>query len=269
VSIESIPDDVLLAIFYQVRVSNHYEWHLQWPNLVHVCQRWRFVIFTSPLRLELQLFCTPKVPVRKLLDIWPTFPLVVEVDSEWPREAKIDNLIAALEHRDRVQKITISDPLTRDGLWERIATVMQEPFPELNYLSLESFSGVLPFPNTFFNGSASRLQHIFLWGISFPCCHDSSCLQETSKFFIFAIYLILGTSHPREWLHACPGCRSSNPSSSDSNLRRLNPNEETDLYPHRPGLFSPLSLIWSFEASASIWKFSRPESTHLYSGSIT
>jgi hypothetical protein len=168
VSTESIPDDVLLAIFYQVRVSNRDEWHLNWPKLVHVCQRWRFVIFASPLRLELKLFCTPKVPVRKLLDIWPTFPLVVENDPEWSSEAKIDNLIAALEHRDRVQNITIGDPLTRDGLWERIATVMQEPFPELIYLSLESLQGVLPLPNAFLNGSASRLQHLFFWEVSFP-----------------------------------------------------------------------------------------------------
>jgi F-box-like len=168
VPIGSLPDDVLLEIFYQVSEPNHYRWLLNWTKLVHVCRRWRFVIFGSPKRLELQLFCTPKVPVRKLLDIWPTFPLVVENDSEWSSEDKFDNFIAALEHRDRVQKITIRDPLTRDGLWERIATVMQEPYPELTSLSLESFSGVLPLPNTFLNGSTSRLQGLLLWAISFP-----------------------------------------------------------------------------------------------------
>jgi hypothetical protein len=170
VSIGSLPDDVLLEIFYQV--SNHYKWDLIWPKLVHVCRRWRFVILASPLRLKLQLFCREKTPVRKLLDIWPTFPLVVEwlgfSSISRNEEDKIDNLIAALEHHDRVQKIKVSDPLTPDDLWERIATVMQEPFPELTSLSLASFSRALPLPNTFLNGSASRLQDLFLSAISFP-----------------------------------------------------------------------------------------------------
>jgi hypothetical protein len=168
VSIGSLPGDILLEIFYQVRVSilDDYTWHSRWPKLVHVCQRWRFVIFASPLRLELQLVCTPITPVRKLLDIWPTFPLVVE--NKRSSVDKFDNLIAALEHSDRVQKITIRDPPTRGGLWERIATVMEEPFPELTSLCLESSSRVLPLPNTFLNGSASRLQDVLLRAISFP-----------------------------------------------------------------------------------------------------
>jgi F-box-like len=168
-SIESLPDDVLLEIFCQVRFSKPYHrWHLDWPKLVHVCQRWRFVIFASPLRLKLQLFCTPKTPVRKLLNIWPTLPLVVKDDWKWSSEDKFENFIDALEHRDRVQEIKIGDPRTQDGFWERTATAMQEPFPELTTLSLQSFSGVLPLPNSFLNGSASRLQHLLLREISFP-----------------------------------------------------------------------------------------------------
>jgi F-box-like len=174
VSIGSLPDDVLLEIFYQFQVSLpdylYYKWQLIWPKLVHVCRRWRFVIFASPLRLKLQLFCRKKTPVRKLLNIWPTFPIVVE--NEPFSEDEIDNLIAALEHGDRVQEINISfgGSLERapDPSWERIATVMQEPFPELTFLALVSFSGVLPLPNTFLNGSASRLQDLRLWAISFP-----------------------------------------------------------------------------------------------------
>jgi F-box-like len=188
VSIESLPDDVLLEIFYQVRVNpatpadklfiasggrnvhrslkdlEYYRWQLYWPKLVQVCRRWRFVIFASPLRLKLQLFCTPNKPVRKLLDIWPTFPLVVW-HHEMPSKDKFDNIIAALEHRDRIQEISIGDPLTQYGLWERIATLMEKPFPELTSLSL---FGVLALPNTFLNGSASRLRHLYLWTISFP-----------------------------------------------------------------------------------------------------
>jgi hypothetical protein len=170
VSIESIPDDVLLAIFYQVRVSNHYEWHLNWPKLVHVCRRWRFVIFASPLRLKLQLFCSQKTPVRKLLNIWPTLPLIVKNEYKWSRKDEFENVIDALEHRDRVQEIKITDPWRpgRDRFWERIVAVMQEPFPELTVLHVQSLDGVLALPNTFLNGSASRLQDLILWAISFP-----------------------------------------------------------------------------------------------------
>jgi F-box-like len=174
VSIGSLPDDVLLEIFYQVRLvvsKPNYTWHLDWPKLVQVCRRWRFVIFASPLHLKLQIYCTPNTPVRKLLNIWPTFPLVVSPQglSDQSVEDKFDNLIAALEHRDRVQKIDIGDQVVRYSLWERIMMVMQGPFPELTHLDLEAFLGLAPpVPNTFLTGSASRLQHLHLRRISFP-----------------------------------------------------------------------------------------------------
>jgi F-box-like len=170
VSIGSLPDDVLLEIFYQA--SNHDEWQSNWPNLVHVCRRWRFVIFESPLRLKLEIICKSTTPVRKLLDIWPKFPLQVTRYGSWSF-GEIDNLVAALEHRDRVQTVEIyidinDSPAFVDSLWKQ--TAMQEPFPELIELSLESFLGasVLPLPNTFLNGSASRLQRLRLQAISFP-----------------------------------------------------------------------------------------------------
>jgi hypothetical protein len=127
-----------------------------------------FWITNSPSLLKLQLLCASKMPVKKLLDICPKIPLIIENDSKRSSEAKIANLIAALEHRDRVQEIAIRDPLTRDGLWERIAMVMQEPFPELSALCLQSLSGVLTLPNTFLNRSAPCLQDLTLSEISFP-----------------------------------------------------------------------------------------------------
>jgi F-box-like len=169
VSIGSLPDDVLLEIFYQV--SNHDEWYSIWPNLVHVCRRWRFTIFGSPLRLKLRLVCKSKTPVRKLLDIWPKFPLEVVNCSEWSSASEdgFGNLIDALEHHDRVQTILIDNPQIRGDLWERVVTVMREPFPELTLLYLRSFPDMLALPNTFLNGSASRLQHLtLLRNISFP-----------------------------------------------------------------------------------------------------
>jgi F-box-like len=93
VTIGSLPDNVLLEIFdfYQVVINKEitddseeareYPWN--WEKLVHVCRRWRYIIFESPIRLNLQLFCTEKSPVRKLLDVWPPFPLVIQFSHDY------------------------------------------------------------------------------------------------------------------------------------------------------------------------------------------
>ena len=74
--------------------------------LAHVCRRWtrRSVVFESPLRLNLQLLCTPKTPARDIPDIWPPLPFIVHgiLDDKLPG---VDNMIAALEHNDRVLQI--------------------------------------------------------------------------------------------------------------------------------------------------------------------
>jgi hypothetical protein len=171
VTIGSLPDDVLLEIFYIYLVTtNREDGSKNWPKLVHVCRRWRCIIFASPVHLNLELLCTSKTPVRRLLDIWPEFPLVIDFYDggwlKWNPEDRLDNLIAALEHRERVRRIHI-DELTSSEL-ERITTVMEEPFPALTSLFLYSINGALPVPNTFLNGSAPSLQRLYLLEISFP-----------------------------------------------------------------------------------------------------
>jgi F-box-like len=165
VTIGSLPDEVLLEIFDFYLVPR---WN--WHALVHVCRRWRYVVFASPLRLELELLCTPMMPVKKQLDIWPALPLVIhfgEVDSQrCNTEDDYDNVIAALERPDRVRRLVIASLTSR--LFERIAPVMQEPFPALTSLWLQSHNAALHvLPATFLNGSASSLQSLTLEGISF------------------------------------------------------------------------------------------------------
>jgi hypothetical protein len=145
----------------------------EWLTLAHVCRRWRHVVFGSPIRLDLRIFCTERTPVRKWksLDIWPEFPLALRfyVESQWDDselEDNLDSLDAALEHCDRVREIEITSPV--EVLWEGLVTAMEEPFPALRSLRFDSLDQVIPLPHTFLNGSASRLQHLELWGISFP-----------------------------------------------------------------------------------------------------
>ncbi len=77
-----------------------------WHTLVHVCRKWRSVVFGSPLRLNLRLICTEKTPVREMLAVSPPLRIVVWRNdrSTWG----IDNIMVALEHNDRVYKISLS-----------------------------------------------------------------------------------------------------------------------------------------------------------------
>jgi hypothetical protein len=120
-----------------------------WPKFVHVCQRWRYIIFASSLRLDLRLLCTDRTPVREMLDIWP--PLPIEIQYFYAHVGLEDNMMAALEHRNRVRDIYLSYvtmPL------EDLVAVMEEPFPELESLSLHKGGTVPALSNTFLGGSA-------------------------------------------------------------------------------------------------------------------
>jgi hypothetical protein len=184
VTIGALPDDALLETFsfYMEEVymafetSEFVEVELleQWYTLVHVCRRWRIVVFASPRRLNLQLVCSTKRPVRKMLDIWPSLPLIVNdwhlrlLDSEFGScKTHVDNVVAALECRDRVRHISLG--FLPDFLLKVFAAVMQESFPALTHLELFSDSGSAPaLPDSFMGGSAPRLRSLTLEYIPFP-----------------------------------------------------------------------------------------------------
>jgi hypothetical protein len=159
-------DDILLCIF-NVYVNGPYN-REEWRTLVHVCRRWRTLVFGSPHHLNLRLFCSIRTPTAKL-DIWPALPIVVE--KYGLPTSSMDNIIAALEHNDRVLKIDLRR-LEASPQLENVVAVMQEPFPELTFLSLilhGEIDGIdLIIPNSFLGGSAPRLEHLHLDGIPFP-----------------------------------------------------------------------------------------------------
>jgi hypothetical protein len=161
-SIDILPDDVLLAIF-DFCADEYQEDKEAWHSLVHVCRRWRSVVFGSPRRLNLRLICTENTPVRDTLDVWPPLPLVIESSLS----NGVGDVIAVLEHRDRVDRIYFwqadNSPL------EKVLTAMLEPFPELTDLRLWSDDKTLPvLPDSFLGRSAPRLVHLLLNGIPFP-----------------------------------------------------------------------------------------------------
>ena len=173
-----LPDNILLEIFDFYRKSRDYryensirlvwEWHL----LVHVCQRWRRIVFSSPHRLNLQILCTYGTPSRKNLDIWPSFPIIIDYCRPSPGANMTpndeDNVIAALES-ERLHRVCSVGLYATGSQLGRIATVMQEPSPMLKCLEISSEDENMPvLPDGFLGGSAPCLQAIYLHGIPFP-----------------------------------------------------------------------------------------------------
>ena len=196
VSIDTLPDDVLLVIFdhhlYGVRQQvfpgqSEQRVERAWQSLVHVCHRWRSVVFESPRRLDLQLVCSGRTPARDKLDVWPTLPLIVEVIlSDSIRLGSVDNVFAALERTDRVCQINLSHVESLE--MEIFLAAMQQPFPELTYLYLRSNDETVPIPDSFLGGFAPRLEYLKLAAIPFPCV--SKLLLSTTHLTHLALYRI-------------------------------------------------------------------------------
>ena len=172
ITINVLPDDMLVEIFFYVNIR---VWYIQnpWHALVHVCRRWRHIVFASPRSLDLRLEYRGHGPVSEVLDAWPVLPVMLRtslndllhplLDQRW------DNRVAALEskHHNRICEIRLSSfPISR---WERFTAAMQKPFPELTCLQVSMDGQLVPvLPDSFLGRSAPRLRELKLGRISFP-----------------------------------------------------------------------------------------------------
>ncbi|KAH9011644.1 hypothetical protein EDB84DRAFT_1007653 [Lactarius hengduanensis] len=139
-------DDVFLNIFRDYLDAAP----RTWPTLTYVCQRWRQIVHTSPLGLNLRLYCTYGTPVLKTLDCWPTLPIIVQYgglpDLDPPSPEDDDNIMAALKRSGRVNSISLTATSSLVGKLSAIS----EPFSELEELVLLSRDNMqLSLPNTF------------------------------------------------------------------------------------------------------------------------
>ena len=166
--IDVLPDDVLLTIFYFYvvpygRTKPETE---KWISLVHVCRRWRTVVFGSPRYLRLRLFCTPETPAKDTLDVWPPLPLII--DGNISSASIEENIIVALSHNDRVHEVDLRE--VGSSQLENIISAMQVPFPKATHLRLEASidSPNLPaVPDSFLGGCAPCLRYLSLDDIPF------------------------------------------------------------------------------------------------------
>jgi hypothetical protein len=183
ISIDWLPDDVLLTIFdHFCALEYHKQYHSEkkkeieaWLPLVHVSRRWRTVVFGSPRRLNLRIFCKPATPVRFMLNVWPALPLIIcdmplkygsPYNPIWDNTL-LPNIIALIKHSDRVCQIDLHG--VPNPHMEEVLAAMQAPFPELTYLMLWSNEETEPvLSDSFLGGSAPHLQSLRLYRIPFP-----------------------------------------------------------------------------------------------------
>jgi hypothetical protein len=179
--IDVLPDDVLLEIFDFIANTPIVRYpkrkrdvEARWLWLAHVCRQWRNLVFASPRRLNLQLFCRPETPVKDRLDVWPALPLIVTGGEPFTPFSCTDNVIAALGHSNRIREVNLG---LENWQLEQVSAAMQVPFPELTKLMLsESSRGghggeTIPLaviPDLFLGGSAPRLESFGLLGIPYP-----------------------------------------------------------------------------------------------------
>jgi len=166
-----LPDDALLIIF-DFYVDDDRDVDV-WHTLLHVCQKWRYVVLSSPRRLNLRLLCTDIRPVREMLDIWPAIPIVIWKSRDpISLEEGADNIIAALEHPDRVCEIRLGN--IPSSILESFAAVMQEPFLALTSLELLLDDKWDPpvLPESFLGGSVPRLLFLDLNCIPFSAVRN-------------------------------------------------------------------------------------------------
>jgi len=185
VTIEILPDDALVEIFSFYLEEAYESWETHeiermdaWYTLVHVCRRWRNVVFASSRRLNLRLLYTNRRPVPKTLNHPPTLPIVIwqkESDGRSPPQVEAwgtDNIISALGRRDCVSRIYLMNlPLLP---LDKFTEMTQESFPALTHLELESKDygeSALVLQDTFLGGSAPRLRLLRLHNIRFPSIH--------------------------------------------------------------------------------------------------
>ena len=140
-----------------------------WATLVHVCRKWRQIVFISPLSLHLRLYCAPGKPVSRSLDCWPPLPITIQYGGSPTANnlapADLTNVAAALKQCERVHAIVLT---VIGSLLEKFCTI-EELFPyleELVLLRVSQDSTQLTLPSTFRWGP--RLHRLHSTRIAFP-----------------------------------------------------------------------------------------------------
>ena len=199
----------------------------EWFRLTHVCQRWRYIAFASSLRLNLRLYCRARKPVR-MLNSWPTLPIVVA--EPHCSEEGADNLISAFEHNARVCGIFIGLGGVSTSLLGRFSRALQEPFPGLTDLALQSADGTLVIPETFLGGSAPHLRSCRVDYLPLPALR--TLLLSASHLLYLCLWRVPHSAYISP--EAMVTCLSAATSLKSLDFRFLSPRSRPDRATRRP-----------------------------------
>ena len=168
--IDNLDDDSLLQIFSCYRLEDEDDWYLRlaWLKLVHVCPRWRILIYDSWSHLDLCLLLTNDSPSMDTLRHLPPLPLVIDYSDRTGTITRKDesNMYLGLQQHDRVRRVILQAPSSRLRMW---LESMNKLFPRLENLSLVSTTTdskmSLVAPELL---QAPNLDHFSLHGIDLP-----------------------------------------------------------------------------------------------------
>jgi hypothetical protein len=167
VTINILSDDELLCIFdsYVTEAARLEAWH----TLVHVCQRWRHIVFGSARGLNLRIACKNSMPVRKKLDVWPALPIAIFADF-YSQTCGLDNIKAAFELNERISQVDLY--MMKHSLDDfDVFAALEKPFPALTDLKLRLIGSEDPIhlnPVKFLGGSSTRLRSLSLSFVPMP-----------------------------------------------------------------------------------------------------
>ena len=206
-AISSIPVELLLAIFDWCRLDDEYRWNRQcrWFNLLQVCRRWRDIILEWASRSDLRCRYNCANPITTMPSYLTQLPLIVHYNGRtyWEPPVIKENLLLALQHRDRLCNVFISCWGSQDS---KLQMALANAFPMLETLSLHEIyiSRALPhrlvaphlralhlqqitFPGerssriNATNLSSLRIEDIQSWGLDFPPDKLVDCIANVPQ----------------------------------------------------------------------------------------
>ena len=197
-TINHLPDELLVEIFdlYRQDIAQTYplslnEWSitLDWFELIHVCKRWRTIMFASASWLGLCLVLTPEKGGNIKTILSRHFPpLPIEIHYCRPVKTKdIGRMLAALKRPDRIRKISF---LGSAADLNKLFKATKGTFPALETLGDQNRKE-LKIPATFLKGSGLRLRSLKLHRISLPSASLSRLLSSAPALTNF--YLVIDT----------------------------------------------------------------------------
>ncbi|KAF8484039.1 hypothetical protein DFH94DRAFT_337870 [Russula ochroleuca] len=171
-TINNLPDELLVEIFDFYRqdkpdnVSDYHWWSikLEWFKLIHVCKRWRTVVFASSSRLDL-CFVLPKTGghMKTILSRhFPPLPIDIRTNRAiLANQAKdVARIYSALKHPDRIRRVSFIETTT---VLDKLLKAIKFPLPALESLELrDKYDRALKIPATFLKGSYLHLRTLKL-----------------------------------------------------------------------------------------------------------